>query len=116
MGDKWDYYKPGPDPSSSDTDTSAWSPFDALFPFAGVCLVAAVGVVAWQLYTFLRFGSWPPFSVITVLQWCDVGWASFPRDWLGIHRVLLAFPLSLAFVVLGVGPLFAYMTWSERKT
>jgi hypothetical protein len=111
--DKWYYFKrAAPEPSS--TATAQGSPFDVLFPLAGIALLVAIGVVAWQIYTYLRVGAWPSLSVVTALQWLTIEWALFPRDWLGVHNVLSAFPLSLAILVIGWGPLFMYVHWADK--
>ncbi len=67
-------------------------------------LVATVGlfVLGYQVMQWLRHGTWEPISVVTVLAWCGSDWARFPTEWIGIHKMLAALPLSLFFFVTGL--------------
>lgn len=70
--------------------------------FGGLLATAAVCVVGWQVYTYLRHDIWTPVSIITALQWMDMNWAWRPSDWLGFYNILLKIPLSVSLFVVGV--------------
>ena len=116
MSDKWDkwyYYTPAGKQRSS-TGAAEGTFLDLVFPLAILGVVVAFGIVAWQIYIYLRTGNWHSLSVISALQWCGVEWAFFPRDWAGVHTVLSIFPLSLASALGGVVPAWIYVTWAEK--
>jgi hypothetical protein len=72
----------------------------------GILVFGAIGLVGWQIYHYLQVGQWQPISVITALQYCEVGWAYNPTKWIGLYRVLDFIPLSLAsFVTAGLATL-----------
>ena len=58
-------------------------------------IICPLGILGYQTYIFLKDGSWPPLSVIWLLNFMEVSWARSPTDWHGLHRILDAFPLSL---------------------
>jgi hypothetical protein len=65
------------------------------------CFVGAIGVLAWQVYIYLRTGSWPGLSAIDLLRWLGIAWADMPTDWIGVHRLLEETPLSLSIFLGG---------------
>jgi hypothetical protein len=68
----------------------------------GLSVLGALGIFGWQCYTWLRFRHWVSLSALTALQWFEVPWALWPRDWLGLHAVLSWAPLALVLPILGV--------------
>jgi len=68
----------------------------ASFILSGPC------ILLWQIYGYLRFEKWLPLSIIDVLRYCEVGWASFPTDWTGLYRILEWMPISLSLPLIGV--------------
>jgi len=58
-------------------------------------IFAGPAILSWQIYKYLRIGSWPSLSVVDALTWCNVKWATTPADWLGLHQSLEWMPLSL---------------------
>ena len=75
----------------------------ALAILAGTwCVLGALGVLAFQIYHYLRYGSWIALSVLDVLKGVGIEWALRPADWAGLHQFLDWVPLSAALLVLGV--------------
>lgn len=68
-------------------------------------IFAGPAIFSWQIYKYLRVGSWPSLSVVDALKWCNVQWATTPVDWVGLHRSLEWMPLSL-FIPLVIGLFF----------
>src|SRR3970040_483024 len=74
-----------------------------------------LGVIAFQLYAWLRTGAWEPISVVTLLAFVGLEWAISPNDWLGVHRILNFIPLSLTFFVLALpSGMFLFLFYRER--
>ncbi len=111
--DRWYYFKPESQrlASSELSDTSA---LDILIPILGLGVLTAIGIVGWQIYSYLKLGEWPSLSVISVLSWCNIEWARSPSDWVGVHRILNEFPLSLASFFAGIAPIALWLWWDER--
>jgi|SRR3989304_2915766 len=112
--DRWYYFKPESrrSESSRSSDTSA---LDILIPILGVGLLAAIGIIGWQIYTYLKLGEWTSLSIITVLRWFSADWARSPSDWAGVHKILNEIPLSLTAFVAGVAPIGVWLWWHERS-
>lgn len=111
--DKWYYFKAeSRRPASS--ESSDTSPLDVLIPVLGLGVLTAIGIMGWQIYAYLKFGEWPSLSVITILSWCNIEWARSPSDWVGVHKTLNAFPLSLASFVIGIAPVSLWLWWDKR--
>lgn len=93
------------------TLTKAPSKMDILVPalFGAASLVIGFGLLFWQSYHFLRYGSWPSISLITFSSiFLSSSWISSPTDWQGIHWILEKIPASLAFLALGYGILVSF--------
>ena len=62
-------------------------------------------VLGWQIYQFLKFGSWTNVQIVDTLVWMGIkpisNWAAEPGDWRGIHAVLGWIPTSFALIVVG---------------
>ena len=112
--DKWYYLKSEPRPLYSAQPADS-SPLDILVPILGAGTLAAVGIVGWQIYSYLRLGAWQPLSIITALTWLNVDWARSPHDWVGVHKVLTGIPLSLAALLGGMAPIGVWLWWDERS-
>ena len=83
----------------------------ALAMLAGTwCVLGALGVLAFQIYHYLKYGSWMALSVLDILKGSRhrVGCAPGP-DWFGLHQSLDWVPLSAALFVLG-----AIVAWIGR--
>lgn len=65
-------------------------------------LLLSVGIVGWQIFSYLRFDMWHSISLITTMQWLQNTWALSPVSWFGLFKVLDFIPLSLASLVFGV--------------
>ena len=112
--DRWYYFKPEtrrPE-SLKSSDTSA---LDMLIPILAVGVLAAIGIIGWQFYSYLKLGEWPSLSVITLLRWFNIEWAGAPSDWVGVHMILNEFPLSLAALFAGMVPIGLWLWWDERS-
>lgn len=78
-------------------------------------VLAAVGILGWQAYSHLRIGSWPALSVVTLLEWLKIDWAHSPRDWIGLHALLAALPLSLVALATGVAAVVFWLRIGKRE-
>lgn len=112
--DRWYYFKPE-SRRLEGSGSSAGSALDILIPLLGAGVLAAIGIVGWQIYSYLKLGEWPSLSIITVLLWFNVDWARSADDWAGVHKILNAFPLSLATFVAGIAPIGIWLWWDERS-
>lgn len=90
------------------------NPLDYLVPLLLVSIFAAIGILGWQVYSYLRYGEWSALSAIVVLRWLNVGWAHSPRDWVGLHDLLDAIPLSMIALAAGVVPIGSWLWWEKR--
>ena len=90
-----------------------------LLLFVGGCIVAALGIPAWQAYEWLRDGIWHPVSLIDVLQvlasfFAAAGttpsdfqsWLHSPGTWLGLHKLLSVLHPSAGFWVASLGGVY----------
>ncbi len=111
---RWYYFKAEPRRPQSD-GSSELSPLDILVPILGAGILATVGILVWQIYSYLRLGEWPSLSIITALHWLNVDWARSPHDWAGVHKVLDAMPLSLTAFVAGMAPIGVWLWWDDRS-
>lgn len=68
----------------------------------GAALVVPVGIIGWQLFTFLKAGAWPQFSVLDAWRaLAEPGapmWIDFPESWFGVHWLLASLPASLSLM------------------
>lgn len=76
---------------------------------AGAFALAGISVIGVQVVNFLYHGSWEPVSLITGLQWLGANseWLQSPNSWVGLHSVLEFIPLSLTFLITGLGIVIA---------
>jgi hypothetical protein len=112
--DKWYYFKREPRPLYA-AQVSDSSPLDILMPILAAGIVAAIAIVGWQVYTYLKVGAWQSLSVITALLWLHIDWARSPHDWMGVHKVLNGIPLSLTAFLMGIAPMGVWLWWDERS-
>jgi hypothetical protein len=63
--------------------------------FVSCAILFPLGILGYQSYIFFRYGSWPPRSVIWLLDFMEMPWAKYPTDWLGLHHIFDMIPLSL---------------------
>jgi hypothetical protein len=112
--DRWYYFKLEPR-RSQNAGSSDSSPLDILVPILGAGILATVGIIGWQIYSYLRLGEWQSLSIITALLWLNVDWARLPSDWAGVHKILDAIPLSLTALVAGIAPIGLWLWWDERS-
>jgi hypothetical protein len=71
----------------------------ALFVFA------AVLVLGYQCFVFLRSGEWPSYTLLTVLAHFGYQWSYWPQSWFGLHAILGFIPLGWLIVGAGLVPL-----------
>ena len=88
----------------------------------GLGLFGGLGMLGYQIYMYLRSGEWYSFSVITGLRWLNVQWAFYPKEWIGLYKILDDFPLSLGIFICGFIPLillccmtFAYDKYKNQR-
>jgi hypothetical protein len=68
--------------------------------YSAIFFLAALAIIFWQVYAYLRFSIWNEVSLITALMWIDSNWATYPTDWIGLHNLLQKIPLSgLSFLI-----------------
>jgi hypothetical protein len=76
--------------------------------FGGIELafLAAVFVLGYQVYLYLKSGAWVALSVIDGLLYLfrknPPLWLLYPDDWVGVHKLLDKTPLAVGFVILGI--------------
>lgn len=67
--------------------------------FVPIILAAFDGLI------WLKTGTWPAYTVETVLLKLNPDWLLYPRDWLGLHKFvseILHFPLFLLWIPAGL--------------
>lgn len=66
--------------------------------------LAGVGVLALQIYGFLKMGSWRSVSLLSVAA-PHLPWLNYPQSWFGLNEIVREvagiLPLSLVLVMLG---------------
>lgn len=81
-------------------------PSEVLLYLAIGLFLGTVGLLMYQAYTFLKFGNWPPVSLLAGLAEVFGGdlaaWASNPTKWIGVHKILNWIPMTLVLGVAGV--------------
>jgi hypothetical protein len=76
--------------------------------FAGIQLglMAAVLIVGYQAYGYLKHGTWIELSTIDGLLYLSSNkpspWLLYPYDWVGLHKLLEKTPLALSAVIIGI--------------
>ncbi len=63
-------------------------------------LLTPLVIVGWQVYGYLRHAIWQPLSVLDILLFINVKWATIPTDWIGLHQILELTPMSVGIVIL----------------
>jgi hypothetical protein len=67
---------------------------------------AAVFLLGYQVYVYLKRGAWVALSLVDGLLYISGKnpplWLLYPDDWVGLHTLLDKTPLALGFVILGV--------------
>lgn len=70
-----------------------------------VCVAAAVAVLGWQAFQWLRLGAWPELPLTYVLSHAlNAGldsWLFSPQEWRGVHKLLNLISLSGGLAILG---------------
>lgn len=71
---------------------------------AGSLLVfAGLGTLCVQGFLYLKDGYWTPYSLLFVAtKLSDSPWLQTPDDWVGLHNMLAATPLSVAAIMIGL--------------
>lgn len=89
--------------------------------FGALGFFAGFGVLAYQIYLWLKLGQWTPMPLWTLLEWADYDFSSLNNiDWLGIQKIIawvLDLPLSLSMVVIGfvLGGMVGYLVGIVRE-
>lgn len=115
--DQWDYFRRVARPlyAVAPDGRGADDPLKSFIAILVLGVFAAIGILGWQIYGYLRQGEWPALSVIAALQWLNIEWARSPRDWLGLHNLLDAMPLSLVVFFSGVVPISLWLWRNGRE-
>lgn len=74
------------------------------------CALGALGIWAYQLFVYLKYGAWVSISVLDALGLLGGRvsvWTAFPSDWLGLHAMLAWVPAALVLLCIG----FFLMAW-----
>lgn len=67
-----------------------------------IAIIGSMGMIAWQIIDTVVDGKVLWLSLITVLEWVDVDWATTPGSWEVLHSFLNRIPLAPGyFVVVG---------------
>lgn len=65
--------------------------------------IASTAIVGFQVYIWLRSGSWPKISVLDGLKYLSNNqWLVHPTDWTGLHSMLSDGALSAALFLIGI--------------
>ena len=67
-------------------------------------MLSGIGYLLFQIYSFLKSGEWTSYSLnylIAKFGGKYERWASYPEEWLGLHRIFETFPLSLFLFLVG---------------
>lgn len=65
-------------------------------------VLAAIGIVGWQCYEWLRFGEWPSLTVLSVLAWSKI--RAPHTEWIGVQKMIdwvLQWPASVPSFIFG---------------
>jgi len=93
----------------------------SILTLAGVVLVAGLGLLAYQAFTWLRSGVWTEFPLLVLFnlffEHSPVqGWLDHPQSWIGLQKViewlLNEVPLSLALIAPSAGVMMITVTVS----
>jgi len=88
---------------------------NAMLQVWGLFFTGALFIFGYQLFQWLRHGDWKSISVITGLRWLESSWAVYPREWLGVHKLLDFIPLSIALILLGLVPFLIAISWPAES-
>lgn len=93
-------------PSLMDAGRKAKWEFPAGPVFGALLLLAGMMLAGRQAWLWLRTGVWPTFSILdlivaTTSNEKTLEWAAAPTDWMGLHRMLAAAPVSVLALILG---------------
>lgn len=65
--------------------------------------LGGVGTLGYQVYLWLKLGTWLPLNALVLLQLVGdsllQAWAIDPSSWLGVHAILSWLPLSATLVL-----------------
>lgn len=85
-----------------------------------VGLFGGPGVLAFQVFDYLRSGEWPAMSInhlVVEFGGSMEQWAISPEQWLGLHEVFESFPLSVFLFVFGLlSAIFLFLAYSKYET
>lgn len=105
----------GYESKESESSVSLADDFASVFTSTVTLLIlGAIGIVGWQLYTYLKLGEWHSISVITAMRWCEIKWSFSPTGWLGLYEILDFVPLSIAVFCAAIAVLFAGIIFSSE--
>ena len=77
-----------------------------------VTLLAPTGVWIYQIYTWLRYGAWPPMPLDEIFIVKNL---ANEIDWLGLRRLYEFFvSINIGFVTLILGVFLAFLAWIIR--
>jgi len=94
---------------------------------AVLCMFAAfmvsVGILGWQIVTWLKTGAWPAMPIgdylIPLLSDSARAWIAQPEAWQGLHRLVVFFlgvPLPASTFMVGIGLALALGKASESNS
>lgn len=85
------------------SENNTKSEISSLIHFAGAGIFfGGIGLFIYQIYLWLKFGKWVGYSLLEPLYYTDNVWVYAPREWVGVHKILDSFPLSLFLIILGM--------------
>lgn len=74
----------------------------------GLVALSGVGIFGFQIFIFLKGGSWVPLSMLELMPIIPsdlAAWLRYPESWLGLHKIAYGFldamPLSLLALIIG---------------
>ncbi|MEW8202711.1 MAG: hypothetical protein AB2697_21855 [Candidatus Thiodiazotropha endolucinida] len=80
---------------------------ETIFGFVILSILAGIGVLIYDIYSYLKSGNWDSIDTIDLLREMKADWAFNPTDWIGLWEVLNAIPLFIILIILPI--LLAYI-------
>jgi hypothetical protein len=78
-------------------------------------MLCTPAIWAYQLFHWLRWGTWQGISASDAFEWAGIGEPSF--EWVGIQKVsdfIMRQPFSLVWFFLMVGLVWSFAAWADR--
>lgn len=78
-------------------------------------MICAFFLVVWQAWRWLQIGEWESISTLIVAEQLIPAWAETPGSWIGVHKIVDRFPLSVSMLFVGSILMSAGMAFYETS-